>query len=121
MLLLPNLEMATRKQVADFYKVEEYTIENLFIKHRKELVEDGYITKTGKELKNLLTLRNKGIEIKNTVGCFLIETEAGFVKMANRSNGLFPKRAILRVGMLLRDSEVAKGESIKIHSSPSDV
>ena len=29
-------------------------------------------------------------------------------KFANRSNLLFPKRAILNVGMLLRDSAVAK-------------
>ncbi|WP_242479850.1 hypothetical protein [Bacillus cereus group sp. N21] len=29
-------------------------------------------------------------------------------KIGYRRNGLFPKRAILRVGMLLRDSEVAK-------------
>lgn len=49
-----------------------------------------------------------GTKIINKRGHFLVETADGYVKMANRSNGLFPKRAILRVGMLLRDSEVAK-------------
>lgn len=38
----------------------------------------------------------------------IIDKKQSVIKIANRGARLFPKRAILRVGMLLRDSKVAK-------------
>lgn len=66
-----------------------------------ELLSDGYMTMTGKEVKNLVSdnMSRTNLVI-NKRGYFLVETAEGFIKMANRSNGLFPRRAILRVGML---------------------
>ena len=67
-----------------------------------ELLSDGMITLSGKETKEKLGSDN--MSTQNFGGYF----ELNGIKMNNRSNTLFPRRAILRVGMLLRDSKVAK-------------
>lgn len=108
MQLLPDIDMATTQQVADFYGVGVEAIKAVVFDHKDELLADGYATKTGREVKSLYAFFKKGNKIVSKRGHFLVETENGFVRMTNRSNGLFPKRAILRVGMLLRDSVVAK-------------
>lgn len=109
LLLLPKLEMATTKQVADFYEVNYDAVRALIVDHKEELVSDGYKVSSGREIRGGLVSDLKSqTNIINKRGHFLVETENGFVKMANGGNGLFPRRAILRVGMLLRDSEIAK-------------
>ena len=45
LLLLPGLEMATTKQVADFYEVKLTTINNMILMHREELEADGVVFK----------------------------------------------------------------------------
>lgn len=100
--------MATAQQVADFYEVDYEAIKSLTRDHKDELFSDGYCLMTGNEVKKLEGVSKNLSKIINKRGYFLIETDGGFVKIAYPSNGLFPKRAILRVGMLLRDSEVAK-------------
>lgn len=62
---------------------------------------NGYENVTGKELVSALKAPTK---IENMKGYFLLNGN----KIGYKGNGIFPKRAILRVGMLLRDSEVAK-------------
>ena len=94
LLLLPNLEMATTKQVADFYEVNQNTLRQLIKEHRDELEQDGLHYKKYAEIKALGNLTPKLNEL-NALG------------ISVRGN-VFPRRAILRVGMLLRDSEIAK-------------
>ena len=108
LLLLPALELATTQQVADYFEVSDDAVQNIVKRHKDELLSDGYCSYTGSEVKSLVTEKNSVTKIINKRGYFIVETDNGYVKMANRSNGLFPRRAILRVGMLLRDSEVAK-------------
>jgi hypothetical protein len=67
-----------------------------------ELCEDGIKSLKGLEAKQFLATEN--ISVTNFRGYFM----AGGQKFANSKNTLFPKRAILRIGMLLRDSEIAK-------------
>ncbi|WP_369900555.1 hypothetical protein [Bacillus manliponensis] len=107
--LLPNLEMATTQQVADFYEVGLPTITSLYQRNKDELLSDGMETVTGQSLKERLVAHKMyNVKIENKPGYFAVETSEGFVKLAHRSNKLFPRRAILRIGMLLRNSEVAK-------------
>ncbi|PHF25522.1 hypothetical protein COF79_15240 [Bacillus toyonensis] len=101
LFLLPELEMATTQQVADFYGVNKKVIDNLVLKNKDEITGDGYKVIDGKDLVNLL---KRSTKIENMKGYVLIDGN----KVGYGSNGFFPKRAILRVGMLLRDSEVAK-------------
>lgn len=102
LLLLPNTEYATIEQVANYYNVGIEAIQSIVKRQRDELNSDGFKTLTGSETKSFLVKSN--MNVTNFRGYF----KAGGQKFAYRSNGLFPKRAILRVGMLLRDSEIAK-------------
>lgn len=101
--------MATTQQVADFYGVSLDTIKWVVKRNRDELVTDGYNTLTGKESSNLYGDKLSLKKIEAQKGKYVVTLRNNVeVSFSNRSNGFFPKRAILRVGMLLRDSEVAK-------------
>ncbi|MEK4934767.1 hypothetical protein [Bacillus sp. FSL M7-1345] len=93
LLLLEGMEMATTKQVATFYNVEHHVIRDVIKVHGDELKQDGmYLAKYG--------------EIKDEVNkdySTLLESGVSY-----RGTYLFPRRSILRIGMLLRDSDVAK-------------
>lgn len=95
LLLLPNLEMATTKQVADFYEVNQNTLRQLIKERRDELEQDGLHYKKYAEIKALGNLTSKMEEL----------TALGISRVGVN---VFPRRAILRVGMLLRDSVIAK-------------
>ncbi|KAF6630534.1 hypothetical protein H6F38_13970 [Paenibacillus sp. EKM208P] len=85
--MLPDKKHMTVRAVADFYEVEYAVIGNMLTRYKKEFQTDGVHTLTSKdEAFNKLT---KALPSKQFV-----------VK-------LLPKRAVLRIGMLLRDSEVA--------------
>ena len=88
LLLLPNTEYATTQQVADYFEVPETTIKEQLQNNKDEFDKDGYNVLVKEELK----------VIKITCG----------IKSRAKSLAIFPKRAILRMAMLLRDSEVAK-------------
>ena len=91
LLLLSNNEHATTKQISDFFEVPKKTIESLFADNKKEIETAGAFFLQGVDLKDFKTsLPNQG-DLKRVPSCWL-----------------FPKRAILNIGMLLRDSEVAK-------------
>ena len=102
LLLLPNTEYATTEQVAKYYRVGLEAVKTIVKKHSDEIEADGYRLLSGEKTRELL-VRSK-LNLTKKRGYF----EAAGQKFAYNSNGLFPKRAILRVGMLLRDSEVAK-------------
>jgi len=102
LLLIPGTELMTVKQMADYYEVGYETINSLVKDNRDELTEDGLLNYSGKETKEILGKSSK--DFANFRGYFVCEN----IRFNNRSNLLFPRRAVLRVGMLLRDSEIAK-------------
>ena len=102
LLILPNTEHATTEQVAQYYNVDVSVIKMQLSSNREEIMADGVKNLSGIETKEFLVSKN--ILPTNFRGYF----EAEGQRFANRNNILFPKRAILRIGMLLRDSEVAK-------------
>lgn len=101
-MLLPNMEYATTQQVADFYNTTIKNVGNIIQRNTDELIEDGYVKVNGKDL---VYLKMRDTKIENKRGYILLNDS---IKIPYNDTGLFPKRAILRVGMLLRDSEVAK-------------
>lgn len=103
LLLLPNTEYATTEQVANYYEVGIEAIRKLFQRNKEELVNNGAITLGANKIVDDI-LRVDKMSIHKTKSGILI----GDNKLNYRSNLLFSKRAILNVGMLLRDSEVAK-------------
>ena len=104
LLLLPGEEIATQKQVASFYEVDEKAIEKVCVRHLDELESDGMCTKKYTDLSNLHC-----VGLKTSKGKVTFTFENGNTyDYPTRGTKVFPRRAILRVGMLLRDSDVAK-------------
>ncbi|WP_144561532.1 ORF6N domain-containing protein [Bacillus mycoides] len=109
LLLLPNTEYATTKQVADFYGVGIEAIAQIVLNNREELVTDGFSQKTKDEIQGLVSCNKHETKIVNHRGYYCIVDGGTEIRMSFAKTNLFPRRAILRIGMLLRDSEVAKG------------
>lgn len=82
----------TKKMVADFYEVEERTIERYLEKHSDELSANGYVLCKGKHLK---AMKLQFAPVIN-------------VGSKTTQLGLFNFRAFLNMGMLLTESERAK-------------
>lgn len=91
LLLLPSTEYATTSQVADYYDVNSNVIRQIKARNEAELVGDGVEHFSNKDIKAKIN-RDKLSQLR----------------IPPNGTLLFPKRAILRVGMLLRDSEIAK-------------
>ena len=91
LLLLGDSEFATTQQVADYYEVDIYVIQKLVSRNKQELESNGLKLNSKNDIKNLI---GQDVKLEITI--------------PNRGMKLFSKRAILNVGMLLRDSKVAK-------------
>ena len=91
LLLLGDSEFATTQQVADYYEVDITVIQKLVSRNKQELESNGLKLNSKNDIKNLI-----GHDVKLEIA------------IPNRGMKLFSKRAILNVGMLLRDSKVAK-------------
>lgn len=89
LILLQNTEFATTEMVANYYEVGIEAIQSLIKDNREELTSNGFRLCKRSEILNVL----KG-QLEITI--------------PNRGMNLFTKRAILNVGMLLRDSKVAR-------------
>lgn len=104
LLLIPSFESATSQMVADFYEVDKTVIEKLTLRNRSELDSDGLKLTTKREI-----LNGHHVRVENFSYHIEIALQDGSVaKISNRGVLLYPRRAILRVGMLLRDSNVAR-------------
>lgn len=107
LILLPNTDYATIEQVASYYEVGLQAIESIVLRHRKELDSDGFELFRKSNVVSLLDIPDGCLE--SVVGKSIATLEDGVnIDIPNRGLRLFPKRAILRTGMLLRDSRVAK-------------
>ncbi|MGA5701909.1 restriction endonuclease [Peterkaempfera bronchialis] len=86
--LLPDGVHLTTRLVADYFEVGETAIYNMVTDHRDELEASGYRVLEGEEL----------TRFKRVSG----------MPSRTRALALFPRRAVLNVAMLLRDSDVAR-------------
>lgn len=105
LLLLGDSEFATTEQVANYYEVGLEAINSIIKENRDELESDGF-----KKFKKNDILRNvlKGHIVRNERTRSLVVINGKEIAINNTGLNLFSKRSILRVGMLLRDSEIAK-------------
>lgn len=111
LFLIPGMECLTTNQVADFYEVGANVIRQTYKRNDEEFTEDGVSKKRVSEFSTIVTeCNNRGTNITSTAGRTGISIEYGDTKLVIPNVGVtvFPKRAILRMGMLLRDSKVAK-------------
>lgn len=82
----------TKKMVADFYEIDERTIERYLEKYSDELSANGYILCKGKHLKELK------LQFAHVINVGSKTTQLG----------LFNFRSLLNMGMLLTESDQAK-------------
>ncbi|MDI0267328.1 hypothetical protein QIW52_15185 [Clostridioides difficile] len=93
-LTLRNTDFSTVELVSNYYEVDKETIKKLIQRNRGELESDGLRLYKYDDIIEMLENTKKGLNVT--------------FKVPSRGLILIPKRAILRVGMLLRDSEIAK-------------
>jgi hypothetical protein len=84
--------VATTEQMAGYYEVSIDTVKMMLTRHRDEFESDGVKEIKGKDLKVLYSQGSNGLLLPEKV---------------TRLN-IWTPRAALRLGMLLRDSEIAK-------------
>lgn len=104
-LLLPRIDCYTMKQVAEWYEVDQATIRQLWQRNRFELESDGAqkvsVSSFAEKFDcDIISQSNRGTTTFTIDGVSVTIPNVGVI--------LFPRRAILRVGMLLRDSRVAQ-------------
>lgn len=132
LFLIPKMELMTTNQVADYYEVGLNIIKMCYQRNKAEIDEDGTVVKTKKDFNALACLKSHDVTsdalMRESKGNELPESEPyidevintgssgatykfsnGIIlKVQNRGIRCFSKRAVLRIGMLLRDSDVAK-------------
>lgn len=124
LLLIPQMECMTIRQVAEYYEVDIDTLKKCYKRNSTEIEADGVVTKTPTIFKEILKptrclLKNdeeflkgttcpfKNLEQKN--GKLIVQIDDNTrLEIPNRGIKCFSKRAILRIGMLLRDSKIAQ-------------
>lgn len=105
LLLLPGTELMSIEQVADYYEVTPEWIKELYGNHREEIDSDGTeILPRG--YYNGSKLKPTSVEQKQTSITYTFEA-GQIVTINNRGLKAFSKRAVLRIGMLLQQSNVA--------------
>lgn len=105
LLLLPDTDLMSINHVAEYYEVTPEWIKELYGNHREEIDSDG--TKIlPRGYYNGSKLKPTSIEQKQTSVTYTFE-DGQIVTINNRGLKAFSKRAVLRIGMLLQQSNVA--------------
>lgn len=109
LVLLDGADFMTTEQVANYYEVDYSIINNVYQRFREELESDGMALLKRKSLKtHFESFIKSPVSIEEVRARMTITDSSGnSITIPNRGVYIFPKRAILRVGMLLRDSKVA--------------
>lgn len=109
LFLIPELECMTIKQVADYYEVDFETIKKQYQRNQDEFDSDGVHFKPLSNFQSLDGTKCPNLKMAQRRGFLELTLPDGtIVAINNKGVKCFPKRAILRMGMLLRDSVVAK-------------
>ena len=94
LFLIPEMLVATTGMLAEYFNVGVTVIQQTYYRNRDEIKLDGVISQTGGKIKDFLSIDK--LSMLNDI------------RLSRGQNILFPKRAVLRIAMLLRDSDVAK-------------
>ena len=106
-LTLGNTEFIAIQMVADFYEVDKHTIEVLISRNKEELESNGLKVYKRKEVREMF-LNSQDVNLEMTQYKDILNSQDVSLEISNRGLTLISKRVLLNIGMLLRDSEVAK-------------
>ncbi len=109
LFLIPEPECMTVKQVADYFDVDIDTIKRQYQRNQDEFDSDGTCIKTLSDFQSLSGTKSSTLKMAQRRGFLEITLpDNTTLSIPNCGVKCYPKRAILRMGMLLRDSPVAK-------------
>ena len=110
LFLIPQLDMMTIHQVADFYEVELKTISQCVLRNSDEIYSDGVVMKKPRDFGKIWKdTRCRFPEVSKTANSTTYQIADNVtIVIPNRGVRCFSKRAVLRIGMLLRDSKIAQ-------------
>ena len=104
LVTLSETDFVTIQQVADYYGVTDKSIKNLVSSNKEEIENDGSTV-----LKRDYFEKEVNFPFKNNHGSVTYSLPSGQeLTVSNRGLRVFSKRAVLRIGMLLTKSEVAR-------------
>lgn len=106
LLLLPGTDMMSIDQVADYYEVTPEYIKILYSNNKGEIDLDG-VEMFPRSYYDGSKLNITSVEKKQTSVTYTFE-DGQIITINNRGLKAFSKRAVLRIGMLLQQSDVAK-------------
>lgn len=96
LFLLPQLEMMTVQQIADYYEVGKEAIQSCFKDNRSEISEDGVTKCTLKTMIERFVPEGQIVKTKYYTDFKLSDDVT--LRVPNAGINLFSKRAILRIG-----------------------
>lgn len=109
LFLIPKLECMTVTQVAEYFEVPSKTITSQYNYNKDEFDGDGVHLKSLNDFRSLSDLNSITLKTVQRRGFLeIVLSDNTTVTIPNCGIKCFPKRAILRMGMLLRDSVIAK-------------
>lgn len=117
LLLLPNTELATTKQVAEFYGIPHRTINTVVQRNREELENNGMIHMKFPEIRETI---NSG---SNVVNVNTLELTPKGLGISPTGSLVFSKRTILNIGFMLEQSQIAlevRNQALNIIESASE-
>ena len=103
-VMLPKLEMVTTNQVADYFGVDTAAIRKCYQRNTAELDADGATVEYLSRFKQVLSVTDCHIQGSRTFNL----PNGMEITIPNCGIRCYSKRAVLRMAMLLRDSEIAK-------------
>lgn len=106
LLLLPGTELMSIERVADYYEVSIDHIKSLYGLNREEIDSDG-TEMLPRSFYNGSVINHTSVDNKQTFVTYLFE-DGQSVTINNRGLKAFSKRAVLRIGMILQQSSVAR-------------
>ena len=104
LFLIPGLEMMTLRQISEYYEVDIEVARRCYRRNKDEIDHDGVSGISAHQF-----MLEQDVLGKTRKGSTSFNIDGNEFDLPNTANALtFSKRAVLRIGMLLRDSEVAK-------------
>ena len=103
-LLFEGRYRFTKTQIAEYFQIDERTINRYLQSHENELSQSGYEVFSGLKLRELKEAYGKDIDVLTMPQRLDIEEISGKVSIL----GIFTFKAFLNLGMLITESEKAK-------------
>ena len=105
LFLIPEMEVMTTKMVADYYDVSQDVIRMCYLTNKDEIKSDGVVKRKISDFNESKMILHSFNKTQHNVS---FKVDGYEVTIPNCGILCFSQRAILRIGMLLRDSVVAK-------------